>query len=274
MKRLGRLIKKHKNKKWLVGGLIALIAITFWLIWRPAGLSPSQNYTSKSTQNGQSNTSAHDFNKNLYSINDPSSLWVVVNKGRQLPSNYVPTNLVTPSVPLRLGSADSEMQLRGDVATALEQLFAAANNQNIHLMLASGYRSYSWQASVHNYFVSSQGQAKADATSARPGHSEHQTGLAADIEPLSRQCEIETCFADTPEGQWIAASGYKYGFIIRYQKGKENLSGYEYEPWHIRFVGQALAGEIYNSDQTVEQFFNLPFVPNYISTSFKLQAGR
>ncbi len=210
------------------------------------------------------------FNKSQYPTDVASSLWAVVNKGRALPNTYVPANLVVPSIALRLIASSSEMQLRADAAAALEKMFAAAKSNGINLKLESGYRSYAVQTTVYNGYVTVSGKSQADTFSARPGHSEHQTGLAADIEPLDRTCEVEQCFETTPEGQWLAANAYKYGFIIRYQKNMQNLTGYEYEPWHVRFVGPDLAQQIYSSGQTLEQFFGLPVYTDYPSQSLIL----
>ena len=203
------------------------------------------------------------FNKSLYPTDEASSLWVVVNKGRILPATYVPTNLVVPNIPLRLSSTNPEMHLRQDAAVALEKMAATAKNDGINLMLASGYRSYDEQVIVYNGFVKTDGKVAADASSARPGHSEHQTGLAADLEPTSRQCEVEVCFESTPEGKWLEANSYKYGFIIRYHKNTQSLTGYEYEPWHVRYVGENLANQLKNGSQTLEQFFGFPAYPDY-----------
>jgi zinc D-Ala-D-Ala carboxypeptidase len=232
-------------------------------------------FTSTHTQTGShQNTPVATFNKTLYSINDPTSIWAIVNKGRDLDSNYVPPDLVNPKVPLRLSPEVSEMHVRKQAATALEQMFAAADQQNIHLMLASGYRSYNEQTDLYSNYAATQGKGYADSSSARPGHSEHQLGLAADLEPASRNCEVDPCFANTPEGQWLSANSYKYGFIIRYTNTQQNLTGYEYEPWHVRFVGAALAGQIHRTGQTLEQFFNLPAYTDYPATSYKLAVGK
>jgi len=214
-----------------------------------------------------------EFNKKEHSINDPASIWVVVNKGRVLPSDYAPANLVSPSVALRLPASNLEMQVRREAAEAMQKLFAAATSDGLRLMLASGYRSYSAQVSVYSAEVQNNGQAVADQESARPGHSEHQTGLAADLEPASRGCEVMACFADTAEGKWLAANAYKYGFIIRYQRGKTSLTGYAYEPWHVRYVGVDLAAEINKTDQTLEQFFGLPTYGDYPTQSYELKSG-
>jgi D-alanyl-D-alanine carboxypeptidase len=163
------------------------------------------------------------------------------------------------------------MHLRQAAADALVMMFQAAKDTGVDLMLASGYRSYTDQVSVYNSYVAQSGTAQADTFSARPGHSEHQTGLAADIEPVSRTCEVDQCFESTKEGQWLAANSYRFGFIIRYQKNTEDLTGYEYEPWHVRYVGADLAGQIKQSGQTLEQFFGLPAFTNYPSNSFQLK---
>lgn len=204
------------------------------------------------------------FNKNLYSHTDPTSIWVMVNKKNPLnPKDYIPNDLVYPNVPLRV-PGNATMQLRQVAATALEQMFAAAKTQGINLMLASGYRSYSYQVSLYNGYVQTQGQAVADQQSARPGYSEHQTGLAADVEAASRNCEVEQCFATTPEGEWLAANSYKYGFVIRYPQNGQSITGYEYEPWHVRYIGIAAATEMHKEGvTTLEQFFGFPAAPSY-----------
>jgi len=204
------------------------------------------------------------FNKHELSLSDPSSAWLVVNKTRPLqPKDFAPS-LAVPNVPLRLASDNEEMHLRPDAARALETLVSGAKQQGIRLMLASGYRSYNFQVSLYNGYVMDQGQAEADQQSARPGYSEHQTGMAADLEPTSRNCEVVSCFATTPEGKWLAANAYRYGFILRYPEGKQAVTGYEYEPWHIRFVGTTLSQEMHRDHVlTMEEFFGLPAAPKY-----------
>jgi D-alanyl-D-alanine carboxypeptidase len=127
---------------------------------------------------------------------------------------------------------------------------------------------------LYGGYVSTQGRHDADASSAHPGFSEHQLGLAADVEPASRKCEVASCFADTTEGKWVADNAYKYGFIIRYQKNRNNLTGYEYEPWHVRYVGKALAGQIQQSGQTMEQFFGLQAFADYPANPYQLAVGQ
>jgi D-alanyl-D-alanine carboxypeptidase len=257
---------KTKNQKLLSTVVVTLVLITVaYLAW------PSASNKAAPTQSANASNQTTAFDKSQYSNDDASSLWVVVNKGRQLPSVYVPAGLTVPTVPLRLSASSPEMHVRTDTAEAMERLFTKAKADGINLMLASGYRSYAEQVSVYNGYVKSDGQVQADNFSARPGHSEHQTGLAADIEPLSRQCEIDPCFAATPEGRWLAANAHHYGFVIRYQKQTQDLTGYHYEPWHIRYVGPQLAVQLQTSGQTLEQFFGLPTFTDYPAQSFELK---
>jgi D-alanyl-D-alanine carboxypeptidase len=206
------------------------------------------------------------FNRQQSSLDEPASIWVVVNKHRPLqPPSYAPTDLITPTIPLRLPGNKDEMLLRSEPALALGEMYQAGKQDGLDLMVASAYRSYNYQKGLYNGYVARQGQAVADSQSARPGYSEHQTGLAVDLEPTSRKCEVEACFADTPEGKWLAANAYKYGFIIRYPKDKQAITGYIYEPWHLRYVGKVLAAELHKrGNPTLEEFFNLGAAPDYL----------
>lgn len=240
--------------------VIVLAAIVFvgWFVWQKQDTKTGTDKQSGSSQQA-------GFDKKKYSLTDPTSIWVVANKHNQLkPASYAPKDLITPNVPLRLGKDADEMKMRREAAQALEVMFTAADNQGLHLQVSSAYRSYSYQTSLYNHYVDVQGKSVADSQSARPGYSEHQTGLAVDVEPTSRKCEVEECFATTPEGEWIAANAYKYGFIIRYPKDMQNVTGYIFEPWHIRYIGQDLAAEMHKDNvATLEQFFGLENAPDY-----------
>ncbi len=254
-------MKILKNRK-IGSGLVALILLLFaYLAWphqKAAAPSPVNPNPSATTVGSAS------FNKQQYSLTDPTSIWVIVNKKHPLnPISYAPADLVVASVPLRAPGNES-MQLRQPAAQALEQMFAAAKTANLNLQISSGYRSYTYQVNLYNSYVKADGQAQADQESARPGYSEHQTGLAVDIEPTSRACELQTCFANTPEGQWLAANSYIYGFILRYTVGGQSVTGYESEPWHFRYVGAALAYQMRKDDiPTLEQFFGVGGGPSY-----------
>lgn len=262
-------LRRAKKFKFFSLVLLLVAAGSFWL-YHPASeiSSPRLGLSSKKRL-----AAIPSFNKSQYSINDPSSLWAVVDKGRVLPRDYVPADLVTPGVPLRLSSFSPEMKVRDNAARSMERMFGVATSQNIHLMLASGYRSYAEQAAIYSGYIKTAGQTQADVQSAMAGHSEHQSGWAADLESTNRKCELDQCFGDTPEGKWLAANAHSFGFIIRYQKGQENLTGYEYEPWHIRYVGVDLAAQIIKSRETLEQFFGLPAVIQYPPSSFQLRSG-
>lgn len=201
-----------------------------------------------------------------HSLTSAGSLWVIVNKTRRLnPANYTPANLVTPNIPLRDNITNDEKQVSADMTTALEKMVDDANTQGVHFNLQSGYRSYQFQVKLYNTYVREQSKSVADSQSARPGYSEHQTGLAVDLGGTSKpSCNVEDCFAKTIEGKWLAANAYSYGFIIRYPSGKEDITGYVYEPWHIRYVGTALSEQMHEHGiETLEQFFDLPNAPNY-----------
>jgi D-alanyl-D-alanine carboxypeptidase len=206
------------------------------------------------------------FDKKQYSLTDPASPWVIANKHYPLrPKTYAPADLVAPAIPLRLSAKADEMLLRKDAAAALKELYDNAKQDGVQLMVASGYRSYDFQVSLYNRYVQQQGRTAADSQSARPGYSEHQTGLAVDLEPVSRACEIEECFGDTPEGKWIAANAWKYGFTLRYLPNKQNSTGYIYEPWHVRYVGKPLAAELHTQGTpTLEDFFGLEAAADYL----------
>lgn len=206
-----------------------------------------------------------EFDKTKHPTDQPGSIWWVVNKTRPLPEGYVPPDLVIPEVQLRLGSSNEQMKISNTITPALKQMFDAAASEGVTLVFGSGYRSEALQRQFYNGYVAADGQAEADRLSARPGTSEHQTGLSFDATSASQACHLETCFKDTPEGAWLAANSYKYGFIIRYPEGKEPITGYSYEPWHMRYVGKELSEEMHRTGvQTLEEFFGLPPAPAYL----------
>jgi zinc D-Ala-D-Ala carboxypeptidase len=215
----------------------------------------------KTTSHGTTAT----INKQTYSLTDPNSPWVVINKKRPLsPIDYTPADLTTPDIALRYAATNTAMQLRKEAASALGQMNQAALKESVHLKLYSGYRSYAYQKTVYASEVNSNGQGQADRESARPGYSEHQTGWAADLVGTNNACPTQQCFATTIEGKWLATNAYKYGFIVRYPQSKQSVTGYEYEPWHIRYVGTGLARDLHNQGiQTLEEFFKLPAAADY-----------
>ena len=160
---------------------------------------------------------------------------LIANKTYDLPKNYNPGGLLSTFT-------NNFNKMKDD-----------AKNDNINLNIRSGFRSYNTQVSLYNNYVKRDGKTAADTYSARAGHSEHQTGLAADINSL------EQSFINTKEGKWLNENCYKYGFIIRYPKGKEDITGYIYEPWHIRYVGTDIASKLYNNGNwiTLEEYLGI-----------------
>jgi D-alanyl-D-alanine carboxypeptidase len=251
-----------KKKILLTFLLVAtLVAAMIWWTHRPDVSAPGNDGKTNSQQTG-----GEAFDKKQHATDDPASIWVVVNKQRPLsPKTYVPSDLMVPDVPMRANITSDEKQLRAEAARALESLTAAGKQQGLGFTLQSGYRSYSFQTSLYNRYVSQQGQATADTQSARPGYSEHQTGLAVDLGSAAHpECDVEACFGKTAEGEWLVKHAATYGFIIRYTSGNEHTTGYIAEPWHLRYVGAALAQELQHSDiATLETFFGLGEAPKY-----------
>jgi zinc D-Ala-D-Ala carboxypeptidase len=208
------------------------------------------------------------FNKHLYSTTDPTSIWIVVNKQHPLnPKTYVPPKLVIPAIPLRANITGDEQQVSSIMAPALEQMAAAAKKDGMTINLQSGYRSYNFQVNLYNSYVNRDGQVQADHESARPGYSEHQTGFAADLGGVTTpSCNVAQCFADTPEGKWLAAHAWEFGFIIRYTAVKQPVTGYEDEPWHVRYIGTALSQEMHTQGiATLEEFFGITGGETYLN---------
>jgi D-alanyl-D-alanine carboxypeptidase len=198
-----------------------------------------------------------------FSLTDPASPWLVVNKHRPLaPADYVPADLVQPNVQLAV-SGEAAL-LNSTTAAAAEAMFAAAARDGVVMTLASGYRSYVTQVSTYNGYVATRGQADADTASARPGYSEHQTGWAFDIGDGGGVCSFQPCFADQPAAVWAKANGHRFGFVVRYPWMFHPVTGYYYEPWHLRFIGVEAATDMANRGiSTVEEYFGVEAAPGY-----------
>jgi zinc D-Ala-D-Ala carboxypeptidase len=245
--------------------VIAVIGGGAWYITKPSEspASDHHDHTTHSHEKPKTKTKP-TFDTSAHSLADPTSIWVLVNKRNPLqPKNYTPTDLRFPDVSQRVPGNES-MRMRDVTATAVETMFTAAKKDGLNLEVSSAYRSYSFQVTLYNGYVQSQGKATADTQSARPGYSEHQTGLALDIQPDDGRCHLEACFGETPEGIWVKNNAYKYGFILRYPENKQSITGYTYEPWHFRYVGVDLATEMHhNNIATLEEFFKKGAAPDY-----------
>lgn len=187
---------------------------------------------------------------NIRLIEKPSSRIVLVNKYRQLPADFEPKDL--EEIDQRFNP--DGLKLRHCARLAFEKMCEDALKEGISLKAVSAYRSYSYQQEVYLRKKTPEMsledyQAERDKVSARAGHSEHQTGLAVDIN------DLEESFENTDEAKWLAANACKYGFILRYPKGKEGITGYSYEPWHFRYLGRKLALEVYRSGLTYDEYY-------------------
>ena len=194
---------------------------------------------------------------------DPSSITVFVNKEHELPKDYKPENLVTPKIMFNLITYDERTLMRPEAAQALEQLFAQAKSEGIILYGISAYRSYERQYKIFTNNIVKKGKSHTLRYSAVPGTSEHQTGLAIDVSTKSLGFKLTTRFASSPEGIWLGQNAHKFGYIIRYPKGDEEITGYAYEPWHIRYVGKELAVYLYDNDLTLEEYYNYTPTPGF-----------
>jgi D-alanyl-D-alanine carboxypeptidase len=188
------------------------------------------------------------FDRTRHSLTDPTSVWVIVNK-----RHPISPRTFEPPITLVRG-----YQVASPAAAPLSRMLDAADDAGVHLKIASAFRSYGYQEGVHSHLVATIGQTAADAVSARPGYSEHQTGLAVDLQPLDGTCALEACFAHTAADRWLVAHAWRYGFVVRYTAANRQVTGYAPEPWHFRYVGLALAQELRRTHaRSLEQFFHV-----------------
>lgn len=248
-----------KRRPLIILSALILVSILAIFVFRQKAEAPENKTEPEVTQNEKTTEAPITpptpqtkpvpvFNKQAYSLTDPSSIWVIVNKKRPLPDGYIPAGITSSG-------------LRAEASNALQTLRTDSARQGASLSILSSYRSQATQASTYGAYVAKDGVAQADTYSARPRHSEHQTGLGVDVG--NGVCNLEICFGNTSAGKWLANNAHLYGFVIRYPAGKESITGYQYEPWHLRYVGKELASEIFKSKQTLEEFFGLPPSPGY-----------
>ena len=194
------------------------------------------------------NLFGNNYYKNIKTITEPDIYLVLVNKEYKLPENYVPSKLELISNEF----ANENKYLREEAKIAFETLSKEAKNLGYRVVAVSTYRDYEYQDKLYNMYVQEKGIDYADKCSARPGHSEHQTGLAVDVEGSNRDYDE---FENSKEFVWMKENAYKYGFILRYPKGKEDITGYDYEPWHYRYVGVEVATKIHDLDITFDEYY-------------------
>lgn len=199
----------------------------------------------------------NSYYTNITPITEPNSITVLANKYNQLTSDYVPKDLEKISTKYSTG----DMKLRHEAKVAFETLCSAASKNGVKITAISTYRSYAKQDIVYWRYKGANEtkatyQLRRDKVSARPGHSEHQTGLSVDVNGLEIWVENTEAF------KWYSVHAHEYGFIIRYPKGQEHITGYSYEPWHLRYVGVELATDIYKSGLTYDEYYVRYLAPN------------
>ncbi|WP_181349579.1 D-alanyl-D-alanine carboxypeptidase family protein [Thalassobacillus sp. CUG 92003] len=219
-----------------------------------SGNNNDQDGSSDDSNQNDSN-SGSDQNNSTPVVSNPSKLLVLVNKNSKLPGDYVPQPLVTPDVRFPFEEDLPKKLMRPVAANALEKLFAAGDQAGLNLYALSGYRSYDRQEAIFASNVERYGsEEKANEVSAHAGESEHQTGLTMDVTSPKVDFGLTVEFGQTKEGQWLKQHASDYGFIIRYPKGKKNITGYQYEPWHLRYVGKEAAQAIDSQGITLEKY--------------------
>ena len=183
-----------------------------------------------------------DFYTDVKIVEDPDDPFVLVNKYFEVPQDYEPSDLV---------SVGNGQKMRSEAAEHVNKLLKDINADGLYLQAQSGFRSIDLQTRLYNNYVSRDGVAEADTYSARPGSSEHHTGLAID---LSHDGTLEETFENTKQFEWLEKNAHKYGLILRYPKDKVYMTGYMYEPWHYRYVGVEVATLIKNEGITYEEY--------------------
>lgn len=255
--------KKPERGSWypaFVGSLLAagasVVVLIMVLVSRfadgdpaPVAVTPTETATATATlAPGEPTPAATAAPTGFAEILPCGDILVPIDKDHRLASDCEPGDLqaLPPSI-----SAEGSQYLRQAAAAAIKKLFDAAAVEGFHLYVNSSYRSYATQQELFDYWVRVNGQAYAERTSARAGHSEHQLGTTADVGFPGHFLEG---FTGTSEAEWLAANAWKSGFVLSYPEGKEAVTGYAYEPWHIRYVGVEVAGKVHNSGLTLHEF--------------------
>ena len=248
--------KKNNNVMiFLLILLIFLVAGMFSLLLRTADTSSQEPDPWEPTGVTTEPAAEAEEPEYYFDKNDPNL--VLVNKETTVDENYEPEELVYIDESMRASDRAPQYQrMQPEAAEAFEALVNAAADEGLTIKVTTAYRPYSYQADLYYYYLAVKGEEWTEQYSAPPGTSEHQTGLAADVSCEEIGYELDVSFADTAEGAWIAEHVAEYGYILRYQEGMEEITGYSYEPWHIRYVGRSAAKVITEKGITLEEFLS------------------
>lgn len=256
-----------KSQIYILVFIIISGAIIGGVVWHNRQQQPKVDTTTipTSPQPGPENPSskqipilklpgAQPININADNYNNDDGLWKIVNKQSSFSNiTYQPADLQPVAVPTMPGRGREEKSLRAALMQDLIAMVDAAKKAGVSLRVGSGYRSYATQQALFARYSQQYGEAAASQFSSRAGHSEHQSGLAADFIGTDGACWVDECFEKTAAGEWLAKHAHEYGFILRYPKGKEATTGFQYEPWHFRYVGIELATALHQSGLTLEE---------------------
>ncbi|MDP4756706.1 MAG: M15 family metallopeptidase [Aquiluna sp.] len=262
----------RRNPLFVFGPPVALVSLGFSLIFQPNSFGSQQHeiILDRIEQRAESGWEVPEleFTDYLYprlAMDQPSHPWVLLNKSRPLnPIDYAPTDLRTMESSSALDNS-RELRLANDAATALEEMADALKDAGAgQLFVNSAYRTYEYQGELFLQKVAQYGEAEALLRSAKAGYSEHQTGFAVDVSVPAQGCAIMQCFGDTVAGIWIEENSWRFGYIVRYERDTSEITGFTYEPWHLRYIGSSLA-KIYHESgmDTLEEFWGLPAAPSY-----------
>ncbi len=275
--------KRERGRTYIIFAARLLIILCFVLVvlfaWQhfpgrnniqlsSGTLDGSGEYYNNNKNPGDNNMEEENYSTNtpLIKVNtDPASYTVLVNRDYPMPEDYVPEDLVIPDVGYSYNGIYEKSYMREAAAKALEKMFAEAwKKKKYKLKVVSAYRSYERQNAIYQNNINTRGEEDTNKVSAQPGCSEHQTGLAIDVSSDTVNCTIEKSFASCPEGKWLARNCHNFGFIIRYPQGKSDITGYSYEPWHIRYVGVNLAKYIHKKKLTLEEYYQTTTVDDKV----------
>lgn len=255
-----------KLKKYILIGIIIIFSIIAILIGKDMAVIKSnalennieineKDILNKNVQNKDEKLSKEDLKIKEIILNDKSGLFKLVNEEHPIDKNYAPEKLVTPNIALVGVKNEPRSKVSSIIKEPLEKMFQDAKKEGVELYLSCAYRSFDEQEYLYNRALKRENRNSSDLV-ALPGRSEHQLGLAVDITTKKLDFQLEEAFEDTKEGQWLLNNAYKYGFIFRYHRGKENITGYTYEPWHYRYIGNLEVSKYcHDNNLTLEEIY-------------------
>lgn len=238
--------------------LIALPAVFF--LKKPVEEAKENNVAEKVETKKVEPVETKENNKEFEKIKrivetDKTGITELINKDNRTKYNDIKSDLIVPNVNLVAPIKEEKNLLRKEAAKALEDMLTSAKNEaNLNIFLNSGYRSEERQMEVYNSEIHRAGEGGKNYV-ATPGYSEHQTGFAVDLTCKSIKFRVEECFEDSEEGKWVINNAHRYGYILRYPRGKEKLTGYNYEPWHYRYVGKDISNYLKKNNLTLEELY-------------------